>query len=74
MFRLVAVARGIDRALDGGLWPGQGPSDERLLIMAETSPGPPNNQPRSRGASPIPHRRHGAIRLMGTATPCMCCT
>ena len=34
MFRLVAVARGIDRALDGGLWPGQGPSDERLLIMA----------------------------------------
>jgi hypothetical protein len=34
MFRLVAVARGIDRALDRGLWPGQGPSDERLLIMA----------------------------------------
>ena len=34
MFRLVAVARGIDRARDGGLWPGDGPSDERLLIMA----------------------------------------
>jgi hypothetical protein len=34
MFRLVAVARGIDRALDSGLWPGAGPTDERLLIMA----------------------------------------
>ena len=34
MFRLVAVAHGIDRARAGGLWPGEGPSDERLLIMA----------------------------------------
>lgn len=36
MFRLVAVALGIDRAKTAGLWPGDGPTDERLLIMAET--------------------------------------
>ena len=34
MFRLVAIARGIDRARDCGLWPGDGATDERLLIMA----------------------------------------
>ena len=34
MFRLSAIAHGIDRARAGGLWPGDGPSDERLLIMA----------------------------------------
>ena len=34
MFRLVALAHGIERARGGGLWPGEGPSDERLLIMA----------------------------------------
>jgi hypothetical protein len=30
MFRLAAVARGIERARSGGLWPGA----ERLLILA----------------------------------------
>jgi hypothetical protein len=34
MFRLVAIARGIDRAHTSGLWPADGPTDERLLIMA----------------------------------------
>jgi len=34
MFRLVAIARGIDRAGAAGLWPGAGVTDERLLIMA----------------------------------------
>jgi len=34
MFRLVAIARGIDRAQTAGLWPGDGATDERLLFMA----------------------------------------
>ena len=34
MFRLVAIAHGIDRAGAAGLWPGAGVTDERLLIMA----------------------------------------
>jgi hypothetical protein len=57
MFRLLAVARGIDRALDRGLWPGQEPSDERLLIMAGhlTRAAEMINQPVSAGQpDPVP--------------------
>ncbi len=75
MFRLVAVARGIDRARDGGLWPGEGPSDERLLIMAGnfTRAAEMINNSVQR-ASRSTRRRSGRFLLMAGPRPCTSCT
>jgi hypothetical protein len=37
MFRLLVIARGIDRGTARGLWPGDGLIDERLLTIARNS-------------------------------------